>query len=121
MKFKIDQNLPEECREVLSDAGHDAMTVYDQELSGAPDDRIAEVCKAEDRVLITADLDFSDIRQYPPNESPGYIVLRFKHQIRPAQIALIRKLLTLFEKHPIAGRLWIVENDKVRIRGGTGT
>ena len=40
MKFKIDQNLAVECAALLVEAGHDAMTVYQQELTGAPDERI---------------------------------------------------------------------------------
>ncbi len=40
MKFKIDQNLPAECGDILAAAGHDAMTVWQQSLGGAPDERI---------------------------------------------------------------------------------
>jgi len=118
MKFKIDQNLPDEARDVLVEAGHDALSVYDQNLSGAPDDRVLEVCKAEGRALITADLDFSDIREFPSEESPGFIVLRLRRQNRPAQIAPLRQVVPLLESHPVERRLWIVEPDKVRIRGG---
>ena len=60
MKFKIDQNLPIEAAELLKAAGHDAMTVYQQTLGGASDERIVDVCKDADRILITADLDLSD-------------------------------------------------------------
>lgn len=38
MKFKIDQNLPIEAADVLTAAGHDALSVYQQSLGGAPDD-----------------------------------------------------------------------------------
>jgi predicted nuclease of predicted toxin-antitoxin system len=118
VKFKLDQNLPIEAASLLAEAGHDAMTVYQQQLDGAPDPQIVAVCRQESRVLITADLDLSDIRQYPPEESPGLIVLRLKEQTRPNQLALLRKILPLFPTTPLAGRLWIVEETKVRIRGG---
>jgi len=94
------------------------MTVYQQHLAGAPDPQIVAVFRQESRVLITADLDLSDIRQYPPEESPGLIVLRLKEQTRPNQLALLRKILPLFGMTPVSGRLWIVEETKVRIRGG---
>ena len=118
MKFKLDQNLPVEAAFLLTEAGHDAMTVHAQQLDGAPDPRIVEICKQESRALITADLDLSDIRQYPPEQSPGLIVLRLKEQTRPNQLALLRRILPLFATTPLAGRLWIVEESKVRIRGG---
>ena len=89
MKFKIDQNLPIEAADLLTAAGHsekllaghpDAMTVYQQSLGGASDERIVDICKDEDRILITADLDLSDIRRYPPALTPGYMVLRLPRQ-----------------------------------------
>lgn len=40
MKFKIDENLPVEVAELLQKAGHDAMTVYDQNLAGAAEQLI---------------------------------------------------------------------------------
>lgn len=119
MKFKLDQNLPIEAASLLAEAGCDATTVYQQQFAGAPDSQIVVVCQEESRALITADLDLSDIRQYPPEQSPGLIVLRLKEQTRPNQLALLRKILPLFATTPLAGRLWIVEESKVRIRGGT--
>lgn len=71
MKFKTDENMPYEVAEILSKAGHDALTVLCQELGGQSDDRIAEVCKAEGRAIVTLDLDYSDIRAYPPEISRG--------------------------------------------------
>ena len=68
MRFKLDQNLPVDAASLLAGAGHDAMTVYQQQLYGAPDPQIVEVCKQESRALITADL--SDIRA-PVRLTPG--------------------------------------------------
>lgn len=61
MKFKIDENLPEELSQLLRDAGWDSATVVEQQLSGADDPRIADVCAAEQRILITFDRGFSNI------------------------------------------------------------
>jgi predicted nuclease of predicted toxin-antitoxin system len=91
MKFKIDQNLPIEAAALLTAAGHDAMTVYQQSLGGASDERIVDVCKDEDRILITADLDLSDIRRYPPAQTPGYMVLRLPRQSKQALLICWRK------------------------------
>jgi len=118
MKFKIDQNLPDESVPILAQAGHDAVTVWDQHLGGAPDPQIVAVCQQEGRVLITADLDLSDIRQYPPEESAGFIVLRLPQQTQPNQMALLRRIIPLLATTPLAGRLWIVEPGRVRVRGG---
>ena len=37
MKLKVDENLPIEVAEALQHAGHDAVTVHDQRLTGRPD------------------------------------------------------------------------------------
>lgn len=53
MRFKVDENLPAQCVDQLRDAGHDALSVHDQGLSGAPDLRVAGVCNAEERMLVS--------------------------------------------------------------------
>lgn len=65
-KFKIDENLPVEASELLSSAGHDAVTVIQQHMGGQPDSNVAAICRREGRVIVTLDQDFADIRSYPP-------------------------------------------------------
>jgi predicted nuclease of predicted toxin-antitoxin system len=71
MKFKIDENLPIELAEYLKSQGNDAHTVHDEGIAGAKDEAIGKKCKEEERVLITLDQDFSDIRAYPPELYSG--------------------------------------------------
>ena len=119
MRFKIDENLPREFGEELRIAGHEAHTVHDEGLSGADDGTIAEKICEEQRALISLDLDFSDIRNYSPATFPGIILLRSKAQDKKTLLWLLRRLIPLFESEPLAGRLWIVESDRIRIRGET--
>ena len=119
MKFKLDENLPWELSETLRQQGYDASSVLDEGLSGATDAAIATVCREEQRVLITLDLDFANIRSYPPQDYQGIIVLRLGRQDRNAVLALILRTLTLIRTEPIAQRLWIVDDHRTRIRGGT--
>lgn len=53
MKFKVDENLPIEARDDLRNAGHDAVTVADQQLAGQPDAQVAGVCRTEGRAVLT--------------------------------------------------------------------
>jgi predicted nuclease of predicted toxin-antitoxin system len=71
MQFKIDENLHAEIAVLFSARGHDATTVYDQGLRGADDARIAQCCRDEQRAIVTLDLDFADIRHYPPENYSG--------------------------------------------------
>ena len=116
MKFKVDENLPTEYASILREAGFEADTVSDEKLSGAGDSALSERCRAEDRVLITLDLDFANVQAYRPKSHPGILVFRAKSQDKPTLIALLKRLvpalLHLSPKH----QLWIVEPDRIRYR-----
>ncbi len=116
MRFKIDENLPVELAEELRAAGHEAVTVDDQRLIGTSDRHLSQVCKTEGRIFVTLDLDFADIRTYPPNEHSGLIVLRLIRQDKPHVVDVFRRTLKAVGHEPLEGRLWIVEEKRIRIR-----
>jgi len=76
MRFKLDENLPVEVAELLAGAGHDAHTVNQEGLCGAPDATISSICRSEERVLVPLDTDFCNILNYPPEVHAGIIVIR---------------------------------------------
>ncbi len=117
MAFKVDENLPVEVADLLRQAGHDAATVAEEELGGAPDADISTVCQDEGRALITLDTDFGDIRAYPPEQYPGVVVLRLRRQDKPHVLGVVERLLTMLSEEQLAHRLWIVSETQLRIRG----
>jgi predicted nuclease of predicted toxin-antitoxin system len=62
LHFKVDENVPVDAVPLLAAAGYDCHTVYDERLAGALDPDLAAACRAEGRVLVTLDVDFSDVR-----------------------------------------------------------
>jgi len=56
MRFKIDEHLPVEIKELLAQNHHDAVTVPDEGMTGAIDPDVAQVCQKEARALLTLDL-----------------------------------------------------------------
>ncbi len=116
MKFKIDENLPVEVANVLSQAGHDALTVFDQDMAGWTDRSIASAIQSERRVLLTLDLDFADIRAYPPRHFQGLIVIRAKRQDKAAVLAIIERVVEVVEREDLNQRLRIVDEQRIRIR-----
>ena len=118
MRFKVDENLPVDVADLLRQQHDDAMTILEQRMAGQPDEVVAQVCRQECRVLITLDLDFADIRRYPPENNAGIIVLRPANQGISAVLRLMRRALPLLGKEPLRGALWIVDEQRVRIRGG---
>lgn len=76
LRFKLDENLPRRIGPALLDLGHDVESALSEHLEGSPDPVLLAACTAEDRILVTLDMDFSDIRMYPPNSHRGIWVLR---------------------------------------------
>ena len=76
MRFLLDANLPRAAIAVLVDSGHEAEFARDIGLAAAPDDQIAAHARQTRSALLTRDLDFADIRRYPPDQYHGIVVLR---------------------------------------------
>ncbi|MCB0195280.1 MAG: DUF5615 family PIN-like protein [Anaerolineae bacterium] len=116
MKFKIDENLRVEVAEVFQQAGYDAATVYDQNLAGEADNKLAVVCQSEQRALITLDTDFADIGTYLPGQYAGLIVLRLKYQDKNSVLKVVTNLIKAFTAEELVGHLWIVDEKRIRVR-----
>jgi len=112
MKFLIDENIRSEITDFLKSLQYDVTVVA----TGTKDDKVARIAKDEKRILITHDVDFSNILLYPPEELSG--IIRIKIQPPTASI-IIKALNNLFEKIPPAKmekRLIILEKDNFRVR-----
>ena len=66
------------------------------------------------RVLITRDMDFSNILLYPPAQYMGIVVLKMD----PTTMYTVHEVLerALAEIHDLAGALLVVDKSKFRIR-----
>lgn len=116
MKFKLDENLGSLGRSLLEAEGHDVMTVAEQHLSGSHDSLVYEVCRGEERVLITLDRDFGLTLRFPPEQTAGIVVLDCRGRLSPGMItARLAEFATLLKTRPIDRELWIVEPGRVRI------
>ncbi len=116
MKVKLDENLGSRAIELFRESGHEVSTVSGQNLGGTSDDELIETCRSENRVLITLDLDFSNVLRFPPERYAGIAVLRVPHPIELDEIRnRVQVLLKATEQEgEPSGRLWIVEQDRIR-------
>ena len=103
MRVKLDENLPVQLKRLFAESGHDAATVVDEGLGGASDTEVAAVCIGEERVLVTQDLDFCDIRTYPPVEYFGIVVFRLSTGARDALLE-VGAILDAAVVHGVVGR-----------------
>ncbi len=116
VKFKLDENMPEETADLLRDAGHEVQTALSQGLGGKPDADLLRACVSEQRALVTLDVGFADIRAYPPAEHPGFVVLRLSNQAQPAVLRALQRVIRVIEDEQLPGHLWIVDETRIRIR-----
>jgi predicted nuclease of predicted toxin-antitoxin system len=118
MKFLLDANLPRSTAGLLKNLGHEVHDVLDVLPGGADDDSVAAHARTHQLTLITRDFDFADIRNYPPADYSGLVVLELPDDATAAQI---NQTLQNFAGNTdllarLPGRLAIVESWRVRFR-----
>lgn len=116
-RFKVDENLPAEVVSILREQGFDVHSVYDEGLAGTDDATLFGVATQEGRVLLTQDLDFADIRAFPPGAGAGVVVFRSHDQTTEFIVSHTRSLATYLRRFRVNGDLWILDGQKLRIRG----
>ncbi len=119
MQFLIDEDLPNSATELFKKYGHEAKNVRDIGLRGAKDAEVIAYAKKQKLCLVTADFDFSNIRNYPPREYSGIIVLTSLPRNTTAKflLNLLEQLLKQKELiENLSGKLAIVQPECIRIR-----
>jgi predicted nuclease of predicted toxin-antitoxin system len=118
VRLKLDENLGTMGATELRAAGFDVATVVEQGLVSCSDRTVLEVCRLEQRCVLTLDLDFSNPIVYPPRSYAGIVVFRLPN---PFQFKHLSHAITTFASAAaggsLAGRLWIVEMNRVREYG----
>ena len=90
-------------------------TVRGENLTGRDDDVIFRAAFDEGRLLITQDLDFSDIRRFKPGTHPGIVLVRLRD---PNRRKLIERLTTTLQSHDIqswAGCFVVIGDVRLRM------
>ena len=118
MRFKLDENLHDDLAESLRSQGHDAVSVLEEGLRGHADPEIAGAARRERRVRVTLDRDFGNIREYPPEEHRGLIVLRVANQSRRHILRVMDRVIAVLDRAPLEGHLWVVSEGGIRVWPG---
>jgi predicted nuclease of predicted toxin-antitoxin system len=116
--FVVDASMPRSTAALIRSHGHQATDVRDIGLGGAPDEDIAVHAQANQLAIISRDFDFADIRNYPPDQYAGIVVIELPCT---ATAPMILNLVDIFLRqaqtlNDLPGRLAIVEPGRVRLR-----
>jgi predicted nuclease of predicted toxin-antitoxin system len=114
MKLKLDENIDLRVVTFLRLAGHDVATVPAQGLMSASDLEVINVCRNEDRCLVTCDRGFGNRLKYNPSEYGGIVIIRLppRHTFEDWRDA-IETLIQGLEEAEVTGKLWIVQRGSI--------
>ena len=117
MRLFCDQNIMVETARFLRALGHDVSSARDVKLAEAPDDEVLAYAIREDRVLLTYNADFGDLRLFPVGTHSGIIRLRLSEQTAGALHPVLEAALRDLAAKDLSGKLVTVTRTAIRIRG----
>jgi predicted nuclease of predicted toxin-antitoxin system len=116
VRLKLDENLSRHLKPTLTSLGHDVMTVVDEGLLSQPDTVVAAAASGESRILLTLDVEFADLRKYPPGAHPGVVLFR------PARLGamtvnrFVEEFVRDTDMAALGGCVVVVDTSGVRVR-----
>lgn len=116
MKLKLDENLSRHLKQGLGAYGHDVATAADEGLLSQPDTVVAAVARNESRLLFTLDVEFGDLRKYPPGSHPGIVLFRPRTFGPLAVNQFVENFVRTTVLEPLVGCVVIVEPSRIRVR-----
>lgn len=86
IRFLIDEDCPLSLETLLNSKGHDTIHVKTSRLSGTKDPELFVFAQQEQRIIISRDLGWANIKTYPPDTHCGLVVLRFPFEATAIEI-----------------------------------
>lgn len=117
LDFLVDENVPFSAAAALAERGYTVRHVGDVGLRGAPDAAIFARAQEEGWIVITRDLGFGNLLDYPLGTHAGIIVLRVPSTFTARQIRdTLHAFIVGVEPEMLKNALAIVEPGRYRIR-----
>lgn len=100
----------------LRDHGHEALHVRDEGMQRADDETILAKARAEERILLTLDLDFGYLMAVSGAALPSMIIFRLGNETADAVTQRLEEVLACCETDLLPGVLVTVDDDSIRVR-----
>lgn len=116
IKILADECVGKKTIEQLRRAGYDVESIRELGLRGLPNGNLISRAIKEREVFLTEDLDFSNILMYPLSSHHGIILLRSARENESDVHKNLLKLLEEIEPRQFDKTLFIVDENKYRLR-----
>ena len=116
MNFLLDMGLAQRTALFLRTQGYDAIHLREQGLQRLADEQIIQKALAEDRIILTHDLDFSRIVALSRGQYPSVITFRLADMRAPAVNQYLQEVLARFAAELTAGALISITEQTIRVR-----
>jgi len=116
LKFLADMGVSGLVVRTLNARGHDAVHLRDIGLQRLPDPQILVKARTENRIVLTYDLDFSELMSLGGHSLPSVITFRMRDQ-RPS--TAVDRLIILLERESVqlqVGAIATISDNRYRIR-----
>ena len=95
----------------LKEKGYEVKTPQ----SGTDDEKVADLSKAEERVLVTFDKHFANTLQFPPENYTGIAFIKIRPPLIKAVFDALMDLFKAVETEQFKGRLYVLSHDGYRV------
>jgi predicted nuclease of predicted toxin-antitoxin system len=116
MRFLADMGVAQSTAQRLREAGHDVAHLSELGMGRLSDREILELASREERIVLTFDLDFTDLLAAGLHQRPSVVIFRLKNQIPAAVTPRLLTLLTERAHELREGTIAIVEDARYRLR-----
>ena len=114
MKFLLDMPVSSMLLEVLDVHGHEGVHAYQIGKDRAPDTELLEIAHLEDRIVITADLDFPRLLALSLAEGPGVILFRGGNYSDSEMCDLLERVLNEVSSEILENSICVVDRSRIR-------
>jgi predicted nuclease of predicted toxin-antitoxin system len=116
MPVLLDHCVQRKFLRLLKSWGYEVSLLQEHLAPDAYDPDVLGIAQKLDAVLITEDMDFSNILDYPPNDFAGIIVIRYSAKEEIKTINSLKQALEDLYREDLRGVLVVVSSERYRVR-----
>lgn len=116
MKFLLDLNISPKVELFLAQHGHDVLHARSVKPGRTTDEELLALSIQQQRILVTFDLDFGDIRLLHARQSPGVMIFRTKSFTSRTVVRLLDDLFSRHAPEQLEQQLIVMTEHQMRFR-----